>query len=96
MELWPWKNNPDTILSVICVYSAMEVSYFVAESIFTSCAFSFNRHNFFNSFRAILSTGIFASSMKSIHAQDMKVWKALQKTLERGNNIEEGHYAERR
>jgi hypothetical protein len=41
-------------------------------------------------------TGIFAASMKSIYRQDMKVWKALQMALERGNNIQEGHYAERR
>jgi hypothetical protein len=40
--------------------------------------------------------GIFAASTSSIFKQDMDVWRALEKALERGNNIQEGHYAERR
>jgi len=39
--------------------------------------------------------GIFAASAKNIFKQDMKVWKTLEATLTRGDNIQEGHYAER-
>lgn len=39
--------------------------------------------------------GIFAASLKNIYNQDMNVWKTLEKILERGDNIQEGHFTER-
>ena len=39
--------------------------------------------------------GAFAASVSNIKKRDMPIWKALEKTLSRGNNIAEGHYAER-
>ena len=39
--------------------------------------------------------GIFSASLSNIYKHDMSVWKALQTKLERGDNIQEGHYAER-
>lgn len=39
--------------------------------------------------------GIFAASVTTIYKQDMEMWKKLEKLLERGDNIQEGHYAER-
>ena len=39
--------------------------------------------------------GIFAAKMLVIHRQSMQVWRALERALERGENIAEGHYAER-
>ena len=39
--------------------------------------------------------GVFAASVSNIHNRDMSVWKAVEKSLSRGNNIQEGHYAER-
>lgn len=39
--------------------------------------------------------GIFAAKMPAIHRQSMQVWRSLEKALERGENIAEGHYAER-
>lgn len=39
--------------------------------------------------------GIFSASTKNILKQDMIVWKKLESLLTRGDNIQEGHYAER-
>jgi len=39
--------------------------------------------------------GMFAASAANIFKQDARVWKAMEKSLSRGDNIEEGHYAER-
>jgi hypothetical protein len=39
--------------------------------------------------------GVFAASISNIKKQDMNVWKTLEKILERGDNIQEGHYSER-
>ncbi len=39
--------------------------------------------------------GIFAASTANIFKQDMRVWKTIEKALERGDNIQEGHYMER-
>jgi len=39
--------------------------------------------------------GIFSASSKNILKQDMIVWKKLESLLMRGDNIQEGHYAER-
>lgn len=39
--------------------------------------------------------GIFSASSKNILKQDMGVWKKLESLLTRGDNIQEGHYAER-
>ena len=40
--------------------------------------------------------GYFAASTANIFTrQSMETWKALEKSLERGDNIQEGHYAER-
>jgi hypothetical protein len=39
--------------------------------------------------------GIFSASSKNILKQDMSVWKKLESLLMRGDNIQEGHYAER-
>ena len=39
--------------------------------------------------------GIFAASVSNIKKRDMSIWKAIEKSLSRGNNIQEGHYAER-
>ena len=39
--------------------------------------------------------GVFAASVSNIMKRDMLVWKAIEKSLSRGNNIQEGHYAER-
>jgi hypothetical protein len=36
-----------------------------------------------------------AASTANIFKQDMNVWKKMEKALERGDNIQEGHYAER-
>eukprot|EP00984_Skeletonema_dohrnii_P030580 scaffold22177_cov90-Skeletonema_dohrnii-CCMP3373.AAC.2 len=63
-----------------------------------------NLGEFYNSLNATTSSpqivqacygGIFAASTANIFKQDMKVWKALEKSLERGDNIQEGHYTER-
>eukprot|EP00980_Cylindrotheca_fusiformis_P004884 scaffold1038_cov100-Cylindrotheca_fusiformis.AAC.7 len=39
--------------------------------------------------------GVFAASLKQIRRQKMDVWRTLEKALSRGDNIQEGHYAER-
>ena len=39
--------------------------------------------------------GIFAASAKNIFKHDMMMWKTMEKFLERGDNIQEGHHAER-
>jgi len=39
--------------------------------------------------------GMFAASTANIFKQDAHVWKAMEKSLLRGDNIVEGHYAER-
>eukprot|EP00985_Skeletonema_marinoi_P010388 scaffold4881_cov201-Skeletonema_marinoi.AAC.5 len=39
--------------------------------------------------------GVFATSTEHIFKQDMNVWRTLEKALERGDNIQEGHYTER-
>ena len=39
--------------------------------------------------------GIFAASVSNIKKRDMSIWKAIEKSLSRGNHIQEGHYAER-
>mmetsp|Transcript_1514 Transcript_1514/g.2258 ORF Transcript_1514/g.2258 Transcript_1514/m.2258 type:complete len:382 (+) Transcript_1514:222-1367(+) len=39
--------------------------------------------------------GVFATSTEHIFKQDMNVWRTLEKALERGDNIQEGHFAER-
>ena len=39
--------------------------------------------------------GMFAASTANIFKQDAHVWKAMEKSLSRGDNVEEGHYAER-
>ena len=39
--------------------------------------------------------GIFAAPTANIFKQDMRVWKTIEKALERGDNIQEGHYMER-
>mmetsp|Transcript_2998 Transcript_2998/g.4525 ORF Transcript_2998/g.4525 Transcript_2998/m.4525 type:complete len:377 (-) Transcript_2998:53-1183(-) len=39
--------------------------------------------------------GIFAASVSNIKKRDKAVWKKLRSLLSRGDNIQEGHYAER-
>eukprot|EP00594_Rhizosolenia_setigera_P004399 CAMPEP_0178943234 /NCGR_PEP_ID=MMETSP0789-20121207/2468_1 /TAXON_ID=3005 /ORGANISM="Rhizosolenia setigera, Strain CCMP 1694" /LENGTH=405 /DNA_ID=CAMNT_0020622795 /DNA_START=89 /DNA_END=1303 /DNA_ORIENTATION=+ len=39
--------------------------------------------------------GAFAASVSNIRKHDAETWKRLEKSLSRGNSIEEGHYAER-
>jgi len=39
--------------------------------------------------------GVFAASVSNIKKQNSSVWKNIEKSLSRGNNIQEGHYAER-
>ena len=39
--------------------------------------------------------GVFAVSTSNINNRDMSVWKAVENSLSRGNNIQEGHFAER-
>lgn len=39
--------------------------------------------------------GVFAASVENIYKVDMKVWEKIEDSLMRGDNIEEGHYAER-
>ena len=39
--------------------------------------------------------GMFAASTANIFKQDAHVWKTMEKSLSRGDNVEEGHYAER-
>lgn len=39
--------------------------------------------------------GMFAALTANIFKQDAHVWKAIETSLSRGDNIEEGHYAER-
>eukprot|EP00980_Cylindrotheca_fusiformis_P004882 scaffold1038_cov100-Cylindrotheca_fusiformis.AAC.5 len=39
--------------------------------------------------------GVFAASVRRIRQQKMEVWKRLEESLSRGDNIQEGHYAER-
>lgn len=39
--------------------------------------------------------GVFAASVSNIKRQDSSVWQKLETILSRGDNIEEGHYAER-
>ncbi len=39
--------------------------------------------------------GVFAASVRNIKKTDMSIWEAVEKSLSRGNNIQEGHYAER-
>ena len=39
--------------------------------------------------------GVFAASVSNIKKRDVSIWKAIEKSLSRGNNIQEGHYAER-
>ena len=39
--------------------------------------------------------GVFAASVSNIMKTSMETWKGIEKSLSRGNNIQEGHYAER-
>ena len=39
--------------------------------------------------------GVFAASVSNIKRRNTSVWKGVEKSLSRGNNIQEGHYAER-
>jgi hypothetical protein len=39
--------------------------------------------------------GVFAASVPSIKKRDMDFWAHIERVLSRGDNIEEGHYAER-
>jgi hypothetical protein len=39
--------------------------------------------------------GIFAASTENVFKQNLRVWTTLEKALERGDNILEGHFAER-
>jgi hypothetical protein len=39
--------------------------------------------------------GIFAASVENIYKQDMNMWKKLEVSLRRSDNIEEGHFGER-
>lgn len=39
--------------------------------------------------------GVFAASVTQIKQRDLSLWKRIQASLERGNNIEEGHFVER-
>jgi len=39
--------------------------------------------------------GVFAASASNIMKRDTTIWKAAEKSLSRGNSIQEGHYAER-
>jgi len=39
--------------------------------------------------------GVFAASVDNILRRDISVWKAVETSLARGNNVLEGHYAER-
>jgi hypothetical protein len=39
--------------------------------------------------------GRFAASVENIYKQDMKMWRKLEVSLTRGDNIEEGHFVER-
>jgi hypothetical protein len=39
--------------------------------------------------------GIFAASVKNIKKRKMEVWRAAERSLSRGDNIQEGHYMER-
>ena len=39
--------------------------------------------------------GVFAASVRNINRRKMSIWKTVEKALSRGNNIQEGHYAER-
>ena len=39
--------------------------------------------------------GMFAASTANIFKQDAHVWKTMESSLSRGDNIAEGHYAER-
>ena len=39
--------------------------------------------------------GVFSASVANIMKRDKAVWSAVEKSLSRGNNIQEGHYAER-
>jgi hypothetical protein len=66
-----------------------------------------NLGDFFNSFRPssknqepeviqVCYGGFFASSTVNVFKQDIEVWRSLERSLERGDNIQEGHYAERR
>ena len=39
--------------------------------------------------------GTFAARKSSITSQNIRIWKNIEKSLSRGNSIQEGHYAER-
>lgn len=39
--------------------------------------------------------GVFAASVSNIMKRNMGTWRAIEESLSRGNNIQEGHYAER-
>ncbi|KAG7340740.1 hypothetical protein IV203_024283 [Nitzschia inconspicua] len=39
--------------------------------------------------------GVFAASVSNILSQDPSLWQSLTQSLSRGNNIQEGHFAER-
>ncbi len=39
--------------------------------------------------------GVFAAKVGNIRKKDKAIWHAVEKSLSRGNNIQEGHYAER-
>lgn len=39
--------------------------------------------------------GVFAASVKNIRMHTLQFWQSLEANLSRGNNIQEGHYAER-
>lgn len=39
--------------------------------------------------------GVFASSVTNIRSQEPDLWAAITRSLSRGNNIQEGHFAER-
>lgn len=39
--------------------------------------------------------GVFAATMHQIQKQPRRIWEAIEKSLSRGDNIQEGHFAER-
>ncbi|KAL3916503.1 MAG: hypothetical protein SGILL_005147 [Bacillariaceae sp.] len=39
--------------------------------------------------------GVFAASVSNVFNQDIELWRSITQSLSRGNNIQEGHFAER-
>ncbi len=56
---------------------------------------SLNADEVANSITLVCYGGVFAASVDNIYRRDLSVWKAVENSLARGNNILEGHYAER-